>query len=74
MDLKEKIRNWYEGRYIPYENDPNSSVVIVGGYYERHWTAKFARILVSFYLEHWKWLWGVFLSLLGLYMAYLKLQ
>lgn len=34
--LKEKIVDWYEGRYVPYENDPRSSVIIVGGYYERH--------------------------------------
>jgi len=69
----ERIREWYEGKFILHENDPGSGVVIIGGYYERHWTATIARVLVQFYSEHWKWLWGFGLSVVGLYFAWLKL-
>ena len=68
-----RISEWYEGRYVLHENDPDSGVVIIGGYYERHWSATAARVLVRFYLEHWKWLWGFSLSVVGLYFAWLKL-
>ena len=73
MSLKDKIGKWYEGEFVPYENDPNSSIVMMGGSYERHWTANIARSSAAFYLEHWKWLWGFGASIFGLYMAYLKL-
>lgn len=68
----ERIRDWYEGKFVLHENDPVSGVVFIGGYYERHWTATIARALVHFYLEHWKWLWGFGLSVVGLYFAWLK--
>lgn len=67
------IKKWYEGEFVEYENDPNSLVVMIGGDYKRHWTAEIARRLVAFYLAHWKWLWGFVASLMGLYLAYLKL-
>jgi len=73
MDLKNKIINWYEGEYSTYENDPNSSIAIIGGYYVRHWTANIARSLVSFYLNNWKWLWMFGVSTSGLFLAVIKL-
>lgn len=73
MNLKQKFSKRYEGEYVPYENDPNSSFVMIGGDYERHWTANVVRSVVAFYLAHWKWVWGFSASVVGLYMAYLKL-
>ncbi len=72
MSLKDKILNWYEGEFVPYENDPGSGIVIFGGQYERHWTANTVRSLIAFYLMHWKWLWDFCASMFGLYIAYLK--
>ncbi|MDF1831805.1 MAG: hypothetical protein P1U52_05590 [Porticoccaceae bacterium] len=72
--MLDKIRKWYEGKWVAYENPPNSSVVIIGGDYERHWTASVARVLVTFYLAHWKWLWGFAVSLVGVYLALQQLQ
>jgi hypothetical protein len=57
--IRGKIIGWYEGEFELYKNDPNSSVVIIGGDYRRHWTAVVARTLVRFWLEHWKWIVGV---------------
>jgi hypothetical protein len=65
------IRNWYDGEWVLYENDPDSEVVLIGGDYERYWTAKVTRVLVEFYLEHWKWLWGFGLSAVGVWVAWL---
>ena len=70
----EKISKWYEGEWVPYENTPDSSIHIIGGDVERHWTAEVVRRFVTFYLAHWKWLWGFAVSLSGLYLALQQLQ
>lgn len=71
--MLQRIKDWYEGEFEVYENDPNSQVVIIGGDYKRHWTARIARVVVEFYLDHWKWLWAFSMSVVGLYLAWLKL-
>jgi hypothetical protein len=67
--MLKKIKYWYQGetKLEEFENDPNSFVVIMPRIYtECHWTAKIARLLVHFYLEHWKWIWTVVIALSGL--------
>ena len=67
------LLKWYQGEFIPWENDPNSNVVFIGHDHKLHWTAKIARYLVGFYLKHWKWLWSSAIAiLLGLLTSYLK--
>lgn len=56
--IAEAIRKWYVGKFAPYQNDPNSMLVFLGGNYHRHWTADVARVLVEFWLAHWKWIFG----------------
>ncbi len=57
--MKEKIRKWYEGEFVPYKNDAESALFIAnGGKYKRHWTAKLARWAVEFYMREWKWTLG----------------
>jgi hypothetical protein len=41
-------------------------VVIPGDRYKRHWTSSVAHILVDFYLEHWKWVIGTMLVVVGI--------
>ena len=41
MILKKRIKMWWDGEYVPYENDPNSGIFMIGGhtnYY--HFTQK----------------------------------
>jgi hypothetical protein len=64
------IRDWYRGKYVPYENDPNSSLFVVGGYYHRHWTSRLVHTAFDFYRAEWKWVLGTAMALL---FAYLKL-
>ena len=66
----EKIKNWYNGEDKIYESS-SSSVLVLTTYTERHWTANFTRMLVDFYLHHWKWLWGIGITLI---LAYIKLR
>ena len=52
IKLRSAVRNWYKGKYVAYENDPRSTLVFIGGDYERHWTARVVRVLVEF----WQWI------------------
>jgi hypothetical protein len=63
--MKEKIKRWYEGEFIPYENDPNSAVFFVGGNHKRHWTAKLSRWAIEFYMREWKWTLGAVGAVIG---------
>lgn len=53
MNFLERIRDWYNGKFIPYGNDSNDAVVLIGGTYERHWTAVVARVVAKFWSDHW---------------------
>lgn len=55
MMLTELIRNWYQGKRIYPENDPNSSVVFFSlGYDEQPLMAKALRLIINFWLNNWK--------------------
>ena len=71
--VPKSLKRWYEGKYIPHENDPGSPVVFIGGSYERHWSAKAARALVEFWQREWKWTIGTAITIVGLLIAYKKL-
>ena len=67
--MLKRIKDWYDGEIKTYD-EPK----IIGIYTDRHWTSDIAHSIVEFYLAHWKWLWGLSVSLLGLYIAYLGLS
>jgi len=54
--MREIIKRWYAGKYIPPENPPDSSLIFLMGHYDRHWSSRLTHTLVEFYFEHWKWL------------------
>jgi hypothetical protein len=68
--MKELLRTWWEGTYVPApENDPHSAVFIVSlGTYERHWTSKVAHWLLAFWLKEWKWTIGAAFTVLSVVM------
>jgi len=41
------IKEWWRGKYTPFENDPNSDAFFVGFSMEKHWTSRFAHWVVS---------------------------
>jgi hypothetical protein len=65
--LKKAIAAWWEGKFVPYENDPNSAVFFCGGNQECHWTSSAAHVLAKFWLKHWQWTIGIMVAVgLGL--------
>lgn len=68
------IRRWWDGRFVPYDNDPRSGVVFIGGNTERHWTASLARLLWHFWLAEWKWILGFAVAVAGLIIGLYRLR
>ncbi len=68
-----KVRMWYQGKYVPYRNDPDSILVFMNGNYHRHWTAVVANTVADFWLREWKWIIGTTIAVTGLVVAFLKL-
>ena len=56
--MRRKVIDWYRGKFIPHENDPDNGIVFFGGFYKRHWTSRAVHVLVEFYLREWKWVLG----------------
>ncbi len=66
--MKDRFKRWWNGKYIPPENDPDSPVVIMQGRYEQHWTSKLCHRLAEFWQKHWQWSIGIAVALfIGLY-------
>lgn len=73
MIALDKISKWYEGEFVPYENETNSPLYFVGGYQKRTPSARIARWLVEFWLKDWKWIIPTVMSAIGLLVAYQSL-
>jgi hypothetical protein len=56
MQVIEKTKGWYRGRYVPPPpNDPDSSLVFISpGHYEQPILAKTLGVIGRFWLAHWK--------------------
>ena len=67
------LGKWYHGRWTQPYNPPNG-LVIIGGHFEYHWTARIARAVVSFYLKNWQWVWGTVIALAALWVSVLSLK
>ena len=72
MSLIDRIEKWYEGEFVPHENEPHVAIVIIGGTYKRHWTAKTVRTVLRFWLNHWQWTIGTLLAVCGLAIALVR--
>jgi len=55
----ERLHRWWEGKYVPPENHPNSGLIILQGHYERHWTARCAQVSLDYFKEHHRWIIGL---------------
>lgn len=67
------IKRWWNGFYVPYENNPRSSLIFTGGHCQRHWSAKVARATLGFLHREWKWSIATLLAIMGLTMTYVRL-
>ena len=66
MSLIDNLKNWYTGKYIQPENDPDSPLVSLLGHYEKPFLAKFIKALIDFWLKHWKWIIGTEIAIIAL--------
>ena len=73
MKLKDGIRRWWDGKYVSAEDRSDEYLEFVLGTYERHWTSNIAHKCVEFFQREWKWIIGIFLTILGLVIAFLSL-
>lgn len=70
--MKKNFQQWWDGEYIPYENDPNDGFFIIGGDQVRHWTSDFTHRIWNFIKVEWKWVIGFLLTCTGLVMTYIR--
>ena len=70
--MRERLRSWWNGKYVVHENEPGSSLVFIGGVTHWHWTARVARAVVGFLGREWKWVIGTLIALVGLTMTYIR--
>jgi hypothetical protein len=64
--MSDILKRWWNGQNVPPKNDPRSDIVIVRGYYERHWSSKAAHVVAGFWMEYWQWCMGFGLAIVGL--------
>jgi|TARA_R110001592_G_scaffold119690_1_gene323029 hypothetical protein len=74
MDLRNKIKEWYRGEYIPPpENDPNSGLVFISpGHYRKPPLAKVIEVSSKFFMAHWQWVIGTTIALVALYLQFIQ--
>jgi hypothetical protein len=53
LKLRDTIRKWWEGEFIPPANPPGAQVVLLSGRQKRHWTSSACHWLAIFWREHW---------------------
>ena len=70
MQIVEKIKVWYRGKYVPPPpNDPNSSIIFISlGHYEQPLLAKILGVLGRFWLTHWQWVIGTTIALVAIFL------
>jgi hypothetical protein len=68
--MRKWIKSWWEGEFQPFENDDYSQFWLIGGVYNRHWTARAARYIVGFLKVEWKWVFGAAMAIAGLWIAF----
>lgn len=78
MSIFQKIKDWYRGKYVSPKNERIVSIKIDPekmqiGRFERPHLAKIFNALIRFWLNHWQWIIGTIIALIGLYILYLQL-
>jgi len=71
--MKHVVKRWWQGTYVPPENDPHSGIIFVLGSYERHWSSKAAHVLAKFWLKHWQYVISTCIAVVGILIALKKL-
>lgn len=68
--MKALLKRWWDGKYVPPQNDPGGSLVFVQGHYEKHWSSKATHAVTDFWLKYWQWCMGFGLAVIGLILKH----
>ena len=61
--MLQKIKNWYQGKLIFPENEPDSGVIFVSpGYYEKPFMARVLSRFFVFWLKNWQFIVGTLVA------------
>ena len=52
MELRAKIKRWWDGETVSYENDPSSPVTVIAWWIRRHWTSRACHAVVDYVRSH----------------------
>jgi hypothetical protein len=64
--MRQILKAWWDGKYVPPENYPDSGLVFMMGSYHHHWTSWLAHVVSDFWLKYWQWCMGFGLAVVGL--------
>jgi hypothetical protein len=64
------LKRWWDGKYIPPKNDPDSLIFVMQCRYEKHWSSKVAHAVAKFWLKYWQWCIGFGLAVIGLILKH----
>lgn len=64
--MKALLKRWWDGEYVPPQNDPYSTLIMMQGSYRKHWSSKAAHVGAEFWLKYWQWCMGFGLAVIGL--------
>jgi hypothetical protein len=53
--MKDILKRWWQGTYVPPENDPDSGLVFMLGSDKLHWSSKAAHTAFDFWMTYWQW-------------------
>lgn len=71
--MKALLKRWWDGRYVPPQNDPGSLLWVMQGHYQKHWSSKAAHVVADFWQRNWQWCFSAVFAVTGLVIAALKL-
>jgi hypothetical protein len=69
LAIVQRVKGWYQGRFVEPHNEPNSPVVFLMGHYEQPPLARLLGVLGRFWLAQWKWIIATAIAVIGLIIA-----
>jgi len=63
--IRDRLRNWWLGEFVPHQNDPGSGAVFFTGNYRRHWSARWAEAALQYLRDNHRWIIGTLVAIAG---------
>jgi hypothetical protein len=63
--IRDRLRMWWLGEYVPHRTDPGSGLVFLSGNYRRHWSARYAAAALQYLRDNHRWIIGTLVAVAG---------